>query len=225
MSTDASEMKQQEMEEQLGTISGFPTPYLRFGAFQVDLQREAIWRDGERIKVQSKVYQTLVILLSRAGNVVTREEVRKHLWPDDLTLKFDANVNTSMNKLRQVLGDSADRPTYIETIPRRGYCFVAPLEFANELRPAPPNASGPAAPPRRGVIAAEESGEQPSLPYSMPMGLRIATLLLAGMVVGALLVLAWFSYNRSHRSLDSSRAIPCEQIAQLNCLHRCTPRS
>jgi DNA-binding winged helix-turn-helix (wHTH) protein len=225
MSTDASEMKQQELEERPGTISGFRTPYLRFGAFQVDLQREAIWKDGERIKVQSKVYQTLLILLSRPGNVVTREEVRKHLWPDDLTLKFDANVNTSINKLRQVLGDSPDKPTYIETIPRRGYCFVAPVEFASELRPAPPKAKGPAAPLRRGVMAAEESGEQPSLSYSMPMGLRIATLLLAGMVVGALLVLAWFSYSRNHQALDSSRAIPCERIAQVNCLHRFTALS
>ena len=225
MSPEASEMKQQEMGEKPGTISGFPTPYLRFGAFQVDLQREAIWRDGERVKVQSKVYQTLLILLSHAGNVVTREEVRKHLWPDDLTLKFDANVNTSMNKLRQMLGDSPDKPTYIETIPRRGYCFVAPLEFANELKLDAPKAAGPFARAWKGRMAAEEDRERFSLPYSMPMGLRIATLILAGMVVGALLVLAWFSYSRSHRGLDSSRAIPCEQIAQLNCPPRGTPRS
>jgi DNA-binding winged helix-turn-helix (wHTH) protein len=224
MSTDTSEMKQHGIDEQPRTTAGFPTPYLRFGAFQVDLQREAIWRDGERVKVQSKVYQTLLILLSRAGNVVTREEVRKHLWPDNLTLKFDANVNTSMNKLRQVLGDSPDRPTYIETIPRRGYCFVAPLEFADELKPAPPRVIRPTEKTDQGkVTRAEQSGRQLLLPRLLPTGLRIATLLLAGMVVGALLVLAWFSYSRSHRAFSSSRAMTHDQVAVLECLRGGAP--
>jgi len=220
MSADASEMKQQEVEERPVAIPAFPTRYLRFGEFQIDLQRQEVWKGGERIKVQGKVYQTLLILLSRAGNVVTREEVRKHLWPEDPQVNFDANVNTSMNKLRQVLGDSPENPIYIETIPRRGYCFVAPLEYLEVLKAAAGKRAGAAAQTTKGAEPSEERSKQPQLPYSMPIGLRIATLLLAGMVAGSLLVLAWFSFSRSHRVLNSSRVTPCEQAAELSCLHR-----
>jgi DNA-binding winged helix-turn-helix (wHTH) protein len=201
------------MEERLSTAAPvFPTRYLRFGEFQIDLQREEIWRDGERVKAQGKVYQTLLILLSRAGNVVTREEMRKHLWPEDLQVNFDANVNTAMNKLRQALGDSPDKPAYIETIPRRGYCFVAALEHAEALMSASPRPAAADAQTSRRVTPAREGGQHPQLPYTMPMGLRIATLILAGMVAGSILVLAWFSYNRSHRLLNSSRATAFEQV-------------
>jgi len=224
MSTNASETKPNEAEERTGTVLAFPKRYLRFGAFQVDLRREEIWRDGQRIKVQSKVFQTLLILLSRAGDVVTRDEVRKHLWPDDQTLKLDANVNTSMNKLRQALGDSPDQPTYIETIPRRGYCFVAPVEFADELKAAPARTAF--ATKARKAIGSERETGQEALPYSMPVALRIATLILAGMVVGALLVLlAWFSYGRSHRASNLSRPVVCAQIADLNCPNQGSPQS
>ncbi len=217
MNADGSEMKQPEIEDRPGTTPAFPTRYLGFGEFQIDLQREEVWKSGARIRLQGKVYQTLLILLSRAGNVVTREEVRKHLWPDDPQVNFDANVNTSMNKLRQVLGDSPEEPIYIETIPRRGYSFVAPLEYLEALKAAGKH-SGAAAKTSKGS-ASEGRGKRPQLPYSMPIGLRIATLLLAGMVAGSLLVLAWFSFSRSHRVLNSSRVTPCEQAAEPSCPH------
>lgn len=220
MSADESQMKQEETPERAAANPPFAPRYLQFGAFQIDLQREELWKDGERIRLQGKVYQTLLILLSNAGNVVTREEVRKHLWPEDLQVNFDANVNTTMNKLRQALGDSPEKPVYIETIPRRGYCFLATLEFPDSLKPAslkPREAHGQITP---GIAHPERSSQQLQLRYSLPMGLRIATLVLAGMIVGSLLVLAWVSYSRSHKVLNSNLGIACEQAAEMDCMRR-----
>jgi DNA-binding winged helix-turn-helix (wHTH) protein len=99
--------------------------YVQFGPFQIDQQRQEVTRDGTRLKLQGKVYQILLILLEKPGEVVTREELRMRLWPADTHVNYDANVNTAVNKLRQALGDSSDSPLYIETIPRKGYCLLA----------------------------------------------------------------------------------------------------
>jgi DNA-binding winged helix-turn-helix (wHTH) protein len=109
----------------------------RFGAFQLDLQRQQLWKDGIQVKIQGKVYQALLALLESPGEIVTREMLRKHLWPRDSGLNYDANVNTTVNKLRGLLGDTDDDAKFIETIPRRGYSFVAQVEYVDE----PPMAS------------------------------------------------------------------------------------
>ena len=93
--------------------------YVHFGPFQIDQQRQEVTRSGSRLKLQGKVYQILLILLEKPGEVVTREELRLRLWPADTHVNYDANVNTAVNKLRQALGDSPDNPLYIETIPRK----------------------------------------------------------------------------------------------------------
>jgi DNA-binding winged helix-turn-helix (wHTH) protein len=110
-----------------------PSRYLCFGRFQVDVKREEIFRDGSRVRVPAKVFQVLMALLEKPGDVVSREELRARLWPKGTFVNFDANVNTTVNKLRLVLGGSADEPAYIETIPRQGYCFIGSLERRNEL--------------------------------------------------------------------------------------------
>jgi DNA-binding winged helix-turn-helix (wHTH) protein len=180
----------------------FPKRYLRFGAFELDLQREDLSKDGERIRLQGKVYQTLLILLSRAGSVVTREEVRRRLWPENLQVNFDANVNTTMNKLRQALGDSPEDPAYIETIPRRGYCFLAEVECTDSPLPASVRLAEPPARSERNAAPALERDTKPE--FVVSMGWRIAILVLAGMIMGALLVLAWFSYAHSYKALNSA---------------------
>src|SRR6267142_1842903 len=98
--------------------------YIHFGPFQIDQQRQEVTRNGSRLKLQGKVYQVLLTLLEKPGEVVTREELRIRLWPADTHVNYDANVNTTVNKLRQALGDSSDKPLYIETIPRKGYCLL-----------------------------------------------------------------------------------------------------
>src|SRR5260370_26468408 len=113
--------------------------YVRFGPFQIDQQRQEVTRGGSRLKLQGKVYQILLILLERPGEVVTREELRSRLWPADTHVNYDANVNTAVNKLRQALGDSSDNPVYIETIPRKGYCLLAQPEVSDR----PKNSQSP----------------------------------------------------------------------------------
>jgi len=107
--------------------------YLCFGGFQLDTQRELLFKDGTKVRLPGKVFQTLVALLDKPGEVVTRDALREKLWPEGTFVNYDANVNTTVNKLRLALGDSPDQPAYIETIPRLGYCFVGSVERKNEL--------------------------------------------------------------------------------------------
>ena len=118
------------MDERLNFAPPSGPRFMRFGPFQVDQQRQEVTKNGSRLKLQGKVYQVLVALLDKPGEVVTREELRQRLWPADTHVNYDANVNTTVNKLRQALGDSTEKPLYIETIPRKGYCLV--------IRPKPP---------------------------------------------------------------------------------------
>jgi len=107
--------------------------YLCFGQFQVDLQREELFKEGSRVRIPSKVFQALLALAERPGEIVTRESIRERLWPGGASVSYDANVNTTVNKLRLALGDSPGNPTYVETIPRQGYCFLGAVERVNEL--------------------------------------------------------------------------------------------
>src|SRR5271170_5432028 len=125
------------MEERSNLAPASGPRFMRFGPFQVDQQRQEISKNGSRLKLQGKVYQVLVALLNKPGEVVTREELRLRLWPADTHVNYDANVNTTVNKLRQVLGDSTDKAIYIETIPRKGYCLVVPYEASDVNIAAP----------------------------------------------------------------------------------------
>src|SRR5246127_565067 len=100
---------------------------VRFGAFEADLQTGELRRDGVKLKFSGQPFQVLAILLERPGEVVTREELQKRLWPDTF-VDVERNLNTAINKIREVLGDSAESPRFVETLPRRGYRFVALVE-------------------------------------------------------------------------------------------------
>jgi eukaryotic-like serine/threonine-protein kinase len=100
----------------------------RFGAFEVDLRSGEVHKHGIRLKLQDQPFQVLALLLEHPGEVVTREELRLKLWPADTFVDFDTGLNSAVKKLRDVLGDSAEEPRYIETLPRRGYRFIARVE-------------------------------------------------------------------------------------------------
>ncbi|MCP5119631.1 MAG: hypothetical protein GY953_53205 [bacterium] len=119
-----------------------PRQPIRFGPFEADPTAGELRRAGTRIKLQDQPFRILTILLSRPGEVVTREELREQLWPDGTFVEFEHSLNTSINKLRRALNDSADTPRYIETVPRRGYRFVGEID-----RAAPP-------PSRRRIVLA-----------------------------------------------------------------------
>jgi DNA-binding winged helix-turn-helix (wHTH) protein len=118
-----------------GRLVPLSSRYIRLGPFQVDQHRLTITRNGVRLKLPRKVYQVLLALIEKQGDLVTREEIHARLWPAGSHVDYDSNVNTAVNKLRHALGDSPDQPTYIETIPRRGYCLVIAAEFADSPLP------------------------------------------------------------------------------------------
>src|SRR5580693_2077729 len=101
---------------------------LRFGAYETDLHTGELWKHGTRVKLVGQPFEILAALVRRPGQLVTREEIRTRLWPGDTFVDFNHGLNAAVNKLRDVLCDSADTPKYIETLPRRGYRFVAPVE-------------------------------------------------------------------------------------------------
>ena len=100
---------------------------VRFGAFEADVQTGELRKDGVKLRFSGQPFQVLAILLERPGDVVTREELQKRLWPDTF-VDVEHNLNTAVNKIREMLGDSAESPRYVETLPRRGYRFIGVLE-------------------------------------------------------------------------------------------------
>jgi DNA-binding winged helix-turn-helix (wHTH) protein len=101
---------------------------VRFGVFEADLAAGELRKNGARIRLQEQPFQVLAFMLERPGDVLTREEIRQKLWPADTFVDFDHSLNTAVNKLREALGDSASSPRYVETLARRGYRFLAPVE-------------------------------------------------------------------------------------------------
>jgi Tol biopolymer transport system component/DNA-binding winged helix-turn-helix (wHTH) protein len=114
----------------------------RFGIFEVDARRSELRRGGTPVKLREQSFRILVLLLERAGEIVTREELRQGLWPTDTYVDFEHSLNTAIMKLRDALGDSADKPLYIETIPKRGYRFVAPVTVPPATQSAIPSSPG-----------------------------------------------------------------------------------
>src|SRR5713226_5799917 len=133
-----------------------PTPQpVRFGAFELDPCSGQLRKHGIKIRLTGQPLEILTMLLHRRGEVVTREELREKLWADDTFVDFDHSLNAAVNKLREVLGDDADNPCFVETVPRRGYLFIAAVE--TPAPPAPietlaPRAAFPAPPKKRRYV-------------------------------------------------------------------------
>ena len=146
---------------------------VRFGAFEADVQTSELRKDGVKLKFSGQPFQVLAILLERPGEVVTREELQKRLWPDTF-VDVERNLNTAINKIREVLGDSAESPQFVETLPRRGYRFVGELEV-EEL-----------------VAMAVEPVPQPNLqPQSHRLWFRVAVVIAVVAVIVISVVIAY----------------------------------
>jgi Tol biopolymer transport system component/DNA-binding winged helix-turn-helix (wHTH) protein len=160
---------------------------VRFGLFELDLAEGELRKQGRKIRLQDQPFQVLELLLIRPGELVTREELQKALWPADTFVEFDQGLNTAIKKIRLALGDSADNPRFIETIPRKGYRFIAPVELA----------------PR-------EASTGPQDVTSTPRRSRRRFTLLWASAVAALLVAAgvWFVRSRTAKPEPSLVAVP-----------------
>ncbi len=167
-----------------------PSRYICFGAFHLDLKKGELLKDSSRVKLQGKVYQALVALLQKPGEIVTREELRLQLWSSGTHVNYDANVNTTVNKLRQALGDSPGQPVFVETIPRKGYSFIAGVSYVDE----PLGLQAPPAEDLSPVTGGAEQGIGEASFFRMAMRSRwftagIVALVITSMLFGAALVL------------------------------------
>ena len=146
---------------------------LRFGVFELDLEAGELRKNGVRLRLQEQPFQVLTALLENAGRVVTREELRQRIWPADTFVDFDHSLNTAVNKIREVLGDSASSPRFVETLARRGYRFIAPVNGVEAAAAPLPGAqpSGTATPP-----PAVEPALHPQLHVPVPHRALVRTL-------------------------------------------------
>src|SRR6516164_4019993 len=147
---------------------------VRFGVFHVDLRSGELYKAGLKVKLQQQPLQVLAILLERPNDVVTREELRAKLWPTDTFVDFEHSLNTAVRKLRDALGDGADNPIFIETIPRKGYRFIAPFEV--------PAFAGLAELPTRGRTSPPEMPPV-ATPRVVAGNLKRTTVLVLGIVI------------------------------------------
>jgi TolB-like protein/DNA-binding winged helix-turn-helix (wHTH) protein/tetratricopeptide (TPR) repeat protein len=122
---------------------------IRFGAFEADVRTRELRKRGVKVRLPDQPFQILALLLEHPGDVVTREDLRKRLWPADTFVDFDLSVNSAVRKLRDALGDSAEQPTFVETLPRVGYRFIAPVERPSFPASAPEGAVSSSSPLRR----------------------------------------------------------------------------
>ncbi len=139
-----------------------PPRRFSFDEFEVDLRSGELWERGNRLRLQDQPFQVLRVLLERRGEIVTRDELKQTLWPADTFVDFDDGLNTAVRKIRDALGDSAEKPRYIETIPRRGYRFMGCL---SDLRPA---VLSPQAEESNDSRVQEFSRSDPSVPVVLP---------------------------------------------------------
>ncbi len=159
----------------------------RFGLFEVDSRTGELRKQGRRIKLRGRPFDILVLLLGRGGDVISRDELRQHLWQADTFVDFDHGLNSAINRLREALGDSAENPRFIETLPKRGYRFIAPIEVPVALAgPAPPDVAPVLEPSSPVAAAATPARRRVSAPS------RIVLLLATGALTMAIVAAAQY---------------------------------
>jgi TolB-like protein/DNA-binding winged helix-turn-helix (wHTH) protein/Tfp pilus assembly protein PilF len=146
---------------------------VRFGVFEVDLRAGELSKKGIRVRLQGQPFLLLITLLKQQGEVVSREELRRTLWPEDTFVDFDHSLGTAVNKLRDVLGDSAANPRFVETLPRRGYRFIAPVVAVGESEDIP--VAGDAPPDRQETPASDllEARDHDQVDLGAAAGVRL----------------------------------------------------
>ena len=180
---------------------GQPSHQVRFGEFELDLQTAELRNNGNKFTLQDQPFQVLALLLDQPGRLVTREELKERLWSSDTFVDFDHSLNKAINRLREALGDSASSPRFIETLPRKGYRFVCPVETVLE--------------PRLGAEARSSSQNAPPKSLQFPRTRIVAGLvglLLVG-TVGALVAWRAALRGRTAASLRSIAVLPLENLS------------
>jgi TolB-like protein/DNA-binding winged helix-turn-helix (wHTH) protein/tetratricopeptide (TPR) repeat protein len=185
----------------------------RFGAFEINLQSAELRKNGMRLRLSGQPFQVLSVLIERAGEMVTREELHSRLWPADTFVDFDHGLNNAVARIRDVLDDSSETPRYVETIPRRGYRFIAPLANPRPATvPSPPAKSDATPVPETiGLVASGPS----ILPAERKFSSTRLRMLLGGIAVLALFAFALVLYRGSHEKRTSQLAIKALAVLPL----------
>src|SRR4029077_7792863 len=184
-------------------------PTLKFGPFIVDLAAGEVRKNGSRIRLQEKPLRVLMLLAERQGQLVTRTELKQHLWPEDTFVDFETGLNTAVSKLRDALSDKADSPRYIETIPRRGYRFLAPVEFqARAAGPAPaaavPTLDKDHAPPQVAPAAPAPAASNAKPPARTTIWISLAAAIAIAIIAGGAY---WLTHGRPALSFHSRDSV------------------
>jgi DNA-binding winged helix-turn-helix (wHTH) protein/tetratricopeptide (TPR) repeat protein len=187
------------------------SPMLKFGPYLVDLAAGEVRKNGSRIRLQEKPLRVLALLAERQSQVVTRDELKKRLWPEDTFVDFETGLNTAVSKLRDALSDSAETPRYIETIPRRGYRFISPVEFVNGHLPSAGNSDNgrnaqfaPALIPAADELSGTETRKVPRASPKKRATLWIS-LTAAVLIIGG--VAYWLTHGRPALSFHSHDSV------------------
>jgi Tol biopolymer transport system component/DNA-binding winged helix-turn-helix (wHTH) protein len=172
-----------------------PVPRLvKFGVFELDLRSGELRKSGARLSLQQQPLQLLSVLLEQPGELVTRDELRKRLWPDDTFVDFEHGLNAAVRRLRDTLGDAADSPRFVETVPRRGYRFIAPASVD-------------------GGHSSKPGAETAVQPVVLPRVRRVWLLLTAGLAVGIVGFWIYLSANRPVNSTSPLTAVPVTSLS------------
>jgi eukaryotic-like serine/threonine-protein kinase len=186
-------------------------PTLKFGPFLVDLAAGEVRKAGSRIRLQDKPLRVLVLLAERQGQLATRSELKQHLWPEDTFVDFETGLNTAVSKLRDALSDKADSPRYIETIPRRGYRFLAPVEFQAGRAPAAgrPETKDQALQPASAPASATKSETPHPPPPAVTKSPAITTIWISIAIAAAIIAggLYWLTHGRPALSFHSRDSV------------------
>jgi Tol biopolymer transport system component/DNA-binding winged helix-turn-helix (wHTH) protein len=197
----------------------------RFGPYEVDLHTHELWKFGTRIKLVGQPFEILAMLLGHPGELVTRDEMRRRLWPSDTFVDFNHGLNAAVNRLREALSDSAEGPRYIETLPRRGYRFIGQVEWLDAQSPVSVFLRNPASIPPSESQPAPEFTLEPELPIeSAPAhGVWHQYLIGAGLLCTVLIAVAFFfrpvppfgKVSTAHDIVEHTR--PLVEISDTSC--------
>jgi TolB-like protein/DNA-binding winged helix-turn-helix (wHTH) protein/Tfp pilus assembly protein PilF len=169
----------------------------RFGTFEVDLNSGELRKQGVRIKLQEQPFQALVALIERPREVVTRDELQKRLWPGGIVVDFDSGLNKAINRVREALGDDADNPRFVETVPQRGYRFLAQVDTP-DVAGSPPSTSAPESVPPE---------------VSVPAGRRRFFAIASGLVAVPIASIGYRLLPSRQRPIESIAVLPLENLS------------
>jgi eukaryotic-like serine/threonine-protein kinase len=180
-----------------------PARSFRFGLFEADVLHKTLTRNGVRVKVQDQPYRVLLLLLERPGEIVSRDELRQNLWPDGTFVDFDGSLNVILKKLRAAIDDDSDNPRFIETVPRHGYRFIAPVTATRDEPQLPNEAAQPVAP----------QIEAPPLPLSIHSNRRSIIYSAASLALVVASIAAWTHWSGTKSTaIASTTALPASPV-------------